>query len=210
MCIFSGWSASPAGSVARSSVNIIPLNMQSVCALVRSGVLWCVFGTTHIYWVQHWYCCNAAPSFSEHTYDVLLCDALWVIFWVRGTLCCTLKRLYELNMAFTALLGYHQNWDITKSPIGLSTALTPVGRSFEIGRSKSRWTIPPYIAPPLTVATRQMKPSSHRRGQQPCWVLNEPTAVGVGALPRGLITCALFLATVCHRPCARSKNEAKK
>ena len=81
--------------------------MQSVCAPVCSAVLWCVFDTTHIYWVQHWYCCTAAPSCSEHTYDIPLRDALWVIFWVRGTLL-YVKRLYALNRAVTALLGYHQ------------------------------------------------------------------------------------------------------
>ena len=119
--------------------------MQSVCAPVCSAVLWCVFDTTHIYWVQHWYCCNAAPSFSGHTYDIPLRDALWVIFWVRGTLCCTLKGCMPSMPSIGRLPPY---WDITKCPTGRSTALTPVGRSFEIGRSKSRCTIPPYIAPP--------------------------------------------------------------
>ena len=90
VCIFSGWSASLAGSVARSSINIILLDMQSSCAPVCSAVLWCVFDTTRMYWVQHWYCRSAAPSFSEHTYGIPLRDALWVIFWVKGTLCRTL------------------------------------------------------------------------------------------------------------------------
>ena len=103
--------------------------MHGVCAPVCSGVLWCVFDTTHIYWVQHWYCCNAAPSFSEHTYDIPLRDALWAIFWVRGTLCCT------LNGCMHSIGRLPPYWDITKSPVGGSTALTPIGRSFEIGRS---------------------------------------------------------------------------
>ena len=129
---------------ARSSINIILLNMQSVCAPVCSAVLWCVFDTAHIYLVQHWYCCNAAPSFSEHTYDIPLRDALWVIFWVTGTPCCTLKGCMH---SIGRLPPY---WDITKSPIGRSTALTPIGRSFEIGRSKSRCTrIPLYLAAPI-------------------------------------------------------------
>ena len=85
-------------AVARSSINIILLNMQSMCAPVCSAELWCVFDTTHFYWVQHWYCCNAAPSFSEHTYDIPLRDALWVIFWVRGTVL-YLKSLYALKRA---------------------------------------------------------------------------------------------------------------
>ena len=153
--VFSGWCVSSAGSVAHSSINIILLNMQSLCAPVCSAVLLsrlpccaCVFDTTHVHWVQHWYCFNAVPSFSEHTYDIPLRDALWVIFvivWVRSTLCCTLKRcMYSIGR----LPPY---WDITKSPVGRSTALTPIGRSFEIGRSKSRCTTPPYIGPPTTV-----------------------------------------------------------
>ena len=105
--------------------------MQSVCVPVCSAVLWCVFDTTHNYWVQHWYCCKAVPSFSEHTYDIPLREALWVIFWVRGTLCCTFKGCIH---SIGRLPPY---WDITKSPIGRSTALSRIGRSFEIGRSKT-------------------------------------------------------------------------
>ena len=111
VCIFSGWSAPSAGSVARRSNNIILVNMQSLCGPVCSAVLWCVFDTTHIYCVQHWYCCNAAPCFSEHTYDIPLRDALWGIFWVRGTLCCSLKGCMH---SIGRLPPY---WDITKSPI---------------------------------------------------------------------------------------------
>ena len=113
-----------------------------VCAPVCSAVLWCVFDITHVHWVQHWYCCNAVLSFSEHTYDTPLRDALWVIFvifWVTSTLCCTLKRCMH---SIGRLSPY---WDITKSPIGRSTALTPVWQSFEIGRPKSRCTTPPHI-----------------------------------------------------------------
>ena len=113
---------------------ILYYNMQSVCAPVCSAVLWCAFDTTRIYWLHHWYCCNAAPFFSEHTYCIPLRDALSVIFWVRGTLCCTLKGCMH------SIGRLPPCWDITKSPIRRSTALTPIGRSFEIGRSKSRCT----------------------------------------------------------------------
>ena len=54
-----------------------------------------------------------------------------------------LKTLYSIGR----LPPY---WDITKSPIRRS-ALTPIGRSFEIGRSNLgalRCTTPPYIGPP--------------------------------------------------------------
>ena len=106
--------------------------------------------TRHIFTgVQHWCCCYAAPYFSKHTYDIPLRDAFWVIFWVRGTLCCTLKG----GMHSIGRLPPY--WDITKSPIGRSTALTSIGRSFEIGRSKSRCTIPPYIAPPDCTGNRK-------------------------------------------------------
>ena len=118
------------------------------CKSSSPGEALLCFGVTHVHWVQHWYYCNAGPSFSEHTYDIPLCEALWVIFgifWVRSTLCCALKRcMYSIGQL-------PPFWDITKSPIGWSTALTPTGWSFEIGRSKSRCTTPPYIAP-LTVA----------------------------------------------------------
>ena len=151
VCIFSGWSASSAGSVARSSINIMYLStaLQSVCAPVCSAALRCVFDTTQNYWVQHWYCCNAAPSFSEHTYYIPLRDALWVIYKVRGTLCCTLNGCKH---SIERLPPY---CDITKSPIGWSTAPTPIGRSFEIGRSKSRCTIPPCITPPTEAYPNQ-------------------------------------------------------
>ena len=100
------------------------------------------FDITHVHWVQHWYCCNAVPSFSEHTCDIALREALWVIFvisWVRSALCCALKRcMYSIRRLPTY-------WGITKSPTGRSSALTP------IGRSKSRCNTPPYIGPP-TVA----------------------------------------------------------
>ena len=102
-----------------------------VCVHPSALLFFGVYVTPHIL-TGHWYCCNAAPSFSEHTYDIPLRDALWVIFWVRGTLCCTLKGCMH---SIGRLPPY---WDITKSSIGRSTALPPVGRSFEIGRSKSR------------------------------------------------------------------------
>ena len=41
-------------------------------------------------------------------------------------------------------------WGNIKSPIGRSTALTP------IGRSKSRCTTPPYIGPPTVCECRKM------------------------------------------------------
>ena len=89
--------------------------MQSVCAPVCSAVLWCAFDTTHIYWVQHWYCLNAAPSFSEHTYDIPLRDALWGNLLGQRQSVLYLKRLYALKRAATALLGYHQKPNRSKS-----------------------------------------------------------------------------------------------
>ena len=151
VCIFSGWGASSAGSVAHSSIKLyfVFLNMQSVCTPVCSAVLRCVFDATHFYWVQHWYCCNAAPSFSEHTYDIPLRDTLWVIFWVRGTLCCTLEGC----MHSTGRLPPY--WYITKSLIGRSTALTPIGRSFKIEDQNLGALYRLFYPPPTAVhATR--------------------------------------------------------
>ena len=95
--------------------NIILVNMQSVCmhpsALmcfcpVFSSVLWCVFDITHVHWVQHRYCCNAVPSFSKHTYDIPLREALIFCHLCgqeHSVLC--IKTLYILNTAVTALVG---------------------------------------------------------------------------------------------------------
>ena len=101
-CIFCGCSASSARSVARSSINYTSQHAKYVCT--RLLCCYGVYLTPHR--VQH---CNAAPSFSEHTYDIPLRDILGVIFWVRGPLCCTLKGCMH--------------------SIGRSTALTPIGLS---------------------------------------------------------------------------------
>ena len=45
-----------------------------------------VFDITPVHWVQHWYCCNAVPSFSAYTYDIPLREALRSSFG-SGALC---------------------------------------------------------------------------------------------------------------------------
>ena len=85
-----------------------------------------VYLTPHIFtgFSTDWYCCNAAPSFSDHTYDIPLRDVVWVIFWVRGTLCCTLKGCMH--------------------SIGRSTALTPIGRSKSRVHNTALYSPPHY------------------------------------------------------------------
>ena len=46
---------SSAGSVARSSINMILRNMQSVCAPVCPAVVLYAFGITHVQRLYHWY-----------------------------------------------------------------------------------------------------------------------------------------------------------
>lgn len=65
---------------------------------VCSAVLLCVFDIPYVYWVQHWYCCNAARSFSVHTY-LPSCSPLGhrlgqepCAVLLIGLLICTIKR----------------------------------------------------------------------------------------------------------------------
>ena len=129
---------------------------------VCSVVLRCVFEVTRVHWLQHWYCCNAVPSFSEHTYDIPLRGGgpLAHLLGQEHAVPLTLtllgpqSRFLEKTVKFyvicppngTAVLKgskrsmYELNraatayWDTTKSPIGRSTALIPilVGPSFDI------------------------------------------------------------------------------
>ena len=63
------------------------------------------------------------------------------------------------------------------------------------------------------LATKQMTPSSQRGGQQPYWVSNDPTAVGVGAFSHGLSPAHRCSRKGCprrhHRLRTLCKNEAK-
>ena len=130
VCIF-GWSASSTGFVARSSMNIslvyTPEYFSTCKVCIHPSALLC-FG---VYLTPHTFTGFSTGStttlhllFSEHTYDIPLRDALSATFWVRGTLCCTSKGCMH------PIGRVPPYWDITKSPLGQSTALTPIGWSF--------------------------------------------------------------------------------
>ena len=60
----------------------------------RSSALWCVL-TSHVFtgFITDTAATLFVPSFSEHTYDIPLREALFFVnFSVRTTLCCTIKR----------------------------------------------------------------------------------------------------------------------
>ena len=80
--------------------------MHSVRAPVCSAVLLCVFDITHVHCVQHWYCCNAVFSFSEHTY-LPSCGALGHLLGQEHSVLFN-KTLCLLNRAVTASLRCYQ------------------------------------------------------------------------------------------------------